>query len=668
LAPRDLTRARFVRIEEDGRCDGSSGSAERRSVGHRDRDVFAPRSEVPLGTSGAPGNRLLRSSTVTVVARRTQALHWQGLVGAVSTNDARPNLERSDSLPVVPQGDVGTPGGEVGCGTCEADAAFLRSARPPYQALRPAIRVVDLFAGCGGLSLGASEAARALSLGIDVRLAVDFDETATEVYKSNFPGTDVRRLGAEELFDGALGEPLTPCEVSVRDAVGRVDALLGGPPCQGHSSLNNHTRRADPRNQLYLRMARAAEVLEPTIVLIENVPTVTRDLGQVVGTATARLRACGYDVAEGVVDLARLGAAQRRRRHVALASRDPRVKVAEILQQLGPRCAVHPSRSLRWAIEDLASSTKEGAFDTAPSPSADNATRIAWLFENDEDDLPNQLRPVCHQSDHSYKSMYGRLRWDEPAQTLTTGFGSMGQGRYVHPSKRRTITPHEAARLQFLPDFWDFSKASGRSRLAVLIGNAAPPVLASSLLEPALRELFGPNAKSLPRKERTRQGMSVRAPIDRAATPGPHPAASSTAASTRMQAVRRAGTEPELDLRAAVDRIGLGYETDAAVPGARARADLLFRETRVAVMVDGCYWHGCPQHATQPKSNAEWWRAKLAANHDRDAAIDRSLHDLGWVVLRFWEHVDADAAARDIAVVVAQRAAPQPQDADTSPA
>jgi DNA (cytosine-5)-methyltransferase 1 len=108
---------------------------------------------------------------------------------------------------------------------------------------------------------------------------------------------------------------------------------------------------------------------------------------------------------------------------------------------------------------------------------------MEWLLKNREYDLPNERRPTCHQSNHSYRSMYGRLRWERPAQTITSGFGSMGQGRYVHPSRARTLTPHEAARLQFLPDFMDFSVVKRRGALAQMIGNAAPPLLTTVLVE-----------------------------------------------------------------------------------------------------------------------------------------------------------------------------------------
>lgn len=545
------------------------------------------------------------------------------------------------------------------CDVCDTDAAFLRSTRPGYEALRPRLRIVDLFAGCGGLTLGVAEAARRLALGLDVRLAVDSDADAVRVYRANLPHADVRHAKVEELFDGDPSAALTRSEAKLRRRIGEVDVLIGGPPCQGHSDLNNHTRRTDPRNDLYARMARATEVLEPTVVFIENVPTVTHDTERVVATTVERLKACGYEAAEGVIDISRLGAPQLRRRHVLLASRDHSVVVDDILAGVAQRCAEHPVRSVRWAIGDLVTRKPTTLFDSASTPSATNSKRIAWLFEHRRYDLPNSERPECHRSDHSYMSMYGRLRWDSPAQTVTTGFSSMGQGRYVHPSRRRTITPHEAARIQMLPDFWDFSMVARKGSLARLIGNAVPPVLATSVLVPTLRSLgFGavtnylPSA--IPRPARVAKARRRRIPprAQRSIVPQPP----SQATSARMRMVRQTGTAAELAIRAEIDRLGLEYATDTQLTGTRSRADLLFRASGVVVLVDGCFWHGCPTHATSPSANADWWRAKLETNRIRDQNTERRLHRDGWVVMRFWEHDDPTEVARQISETVDARA------------
>ena len=378
----------------------------------------------------------------------------------------------------------------TGCETCRHDWDYLRLGdRPDYEA-RPSrsdsithrVSLVDLFCGCGGLSLGIAEAARQLGAALEIPLAIDTDSDSLAVFAANFPHAKIEQKPVEELLNGALGAPLTAGEKELKDRVGRVDILTGGPPCQGHSDLNNHTRRTDPRNALYERMARAAEVLEPSIVLIENVPAVVRDAAGVVDTVETALTTVGYTVNHKTLNLGELGVPQRRRRHILLACSTGSLDPGKLLSELTAPCADHPARSVRWAIEDLEDTAISTSFDAPPSPTSENAARIAWLFDNDKYDLPNLKRPRCHRDKkHSYSSMYGRLRWDDPAQTITTGFGSMGQGRYVHPSRRRTITPHEAARLQSFPDFFDFSALSTRTALARLIGNTVPPLLSCNI-------------------------------------------------------------------------------------------------------------------------------------------------------------------------------------------
>lgn len=124
------------------------------------------------------------------------------------------------------------------------------------------------------------------------------------------------------------------------------------------------------------------------------------------------------------------------------------------------------------------------------------------------------------------------------------------------------------------------------------------------------------------------------------------PPASSEAALKRMRSTRRRDTPAEISLRSALHQLGLRFRVDVApIPGSRRRADIVFRKAKVAVFVDGCFWHGCPEHATWPKENSEWWLAKLEANRKRDKDTNEELSGSGWLVLRFWEHEDASAAA-----------------------
>lgn len=137
------------------------------------------------------------------------------------------------------------------------------------------------------------------------------------------------------------------------------------------------------------------------------------------------------------------------------------------------------------------------------------------------------------------------------------------------------------------------------------------------------------------------------------------PAASSPEALARMTRQRQRDTAPEMAIRQILHGWGLRYRVDTALPGMRRRADLLFRGARVAVFVDGCFWHGCPEHGTQPRNNAGWWAEKLARNVQRDRDTAQRLAEARWQVARVWEHGPAEQAARRIANLVADRAAAQ---------
>ncbi|MFD3542747.1 very short patch repair endonuclease [Streptomyces sp. NPDC058662] len=134
------------------------------------------------------------------------------------------------------------------------------------------------------------------------------------------------------------------------------------------------------------------------------------------------------------------------------------------------------------------------------------------------------------------------------------------------------------------------------------------------------------------------------------ASPPPVPAApvpSSAGVSARMSRQASRDTAQEMAVRRLLHASGLRYRVNVPVPGMPRRTiDIAWSGARVAVFLDGCFWHGCPQHATRPAANAQWWRAKLDANTARDRGTSAHLEAAGWTVLRFWEHEDpADVAA-----------------------
>ena len=363
----------------------------------------------------------------------------------------------------------------------DVDLAFLRAKqRPANRETGEVLGVVDLFSGVGGMSIGAVEGARRAGRRAEIKLAVDVWPVALEVFELTMDAGDrVLDLDVSAAL-GAFAGPRRASERSLIDAAEGTSLLLAGPPCQGHSTLNNHTRHDDPRNDLYLAVARVARLLRPMAVIIENVRGVGRDRRGAVERCTAAFEELGYEVSARTLHLRELGAPQRRIRHVLVATLAARFDFDGL--------AAGPSRNVRWAIADLDRIDGATMMDTSSIPTLENQRRMDWLFAHDLDDLPNEERPQCHRSDHSYHSMYGRLRWDEPAQTITSGFGCMGQGRFVHPGSPRTLTPHEAARLQFLPDFVDFSLVESRSNLATMIGNAAPPIMTMALVQALINQ------------------------------------------------------------------------------------------------------------------------------------------------------------------------------------
>jgi DNA (cytosine-5)-methyltransferase 1 len=329
--------------------------------------------------------------------------------------------------------------------------------------------MVDLFSGCGGMTLGVAEACRALGFRAKPLLAVDIDKTALEIYQSNIPVGRALSDPIESILDSGLGEPMSVKERKLMKELGQVNILIGGPPCQGHSDLNNHTRRTDSRNALFLKMARFAEVCTPDHIIIENVLGVRYDIGNVLEITRSYLRKLGYRVDADIIRAEVLGIPQTRPRVFLIASKKVSVTVKDIAARYRTG-----SRDFMWACRDLIGNSGTASFDRPSIRHPITQERIDFLFDNNMYELPNHKRPVCHHGQHTYPSVYGRIWPHKPAPTITTGFMTMGRGRFVHPVERRTLTPHEGARIQGFPDWFHFGELN-RTDYETLIGNAVPP-------------------------------------------------------------------------------------------------------------------------------------------------------------------------------------------------
>lgn len=407
-------------------------------------------------------SQLLAASSFDVADRR---IHRDLSVGEVSARSSYP-LTR-------PTGD------DLG----DWWSAFLRGHSIATDHDRGTVRGLDLFCGPGGLALGFSQACAELGYDFASEAAIDDDAGAVDVYATNH-GTK-RRIPASvrSLIDfqvrgqgdkaRMLYEPEI-IDVRAAELVGQVDVVLAGPPCQGHSNLNNHTRRVDRRNELYLTVPAFAIATGASMVVIENVPAVIHDRQQVVASTKKLLQDAGYKVTLGRVFADRMGWPQARQRFFLLARKDATPMEIETVGA----ALVSGQRSLWWAISDLEDEPVDGRQVVEADYSDENRRRIDWLFDNGEYNLPLSERPECHQDGTTYNAVYGRLFQDRAAPTITTGFMTPGRGRYIHPTRRRTLTPHEAARLQGFPDGYNFhpypDKPSSKAQLGKWIGDAVP--------------------------------------------------------------------------------------------------------------------------------------------------------------------------------------------------
>jgi DNA (cytosine-5)-methyltransferase 1 len=308
-------------------------------------------------------------------------------------------------------------------------------------------------------------------------VSCDISSTAQAVYADNFSMEPCPTLDLDGL-SSLVESTLTPFEIRLAERIdSQLDIVLAGPPCQGHSNLNNYTRRSDPKNGLYFKVARFAKLFAPRCIVIENVATVTRDSGNVVPRTMNELTRLGYRVEVGTLDLSKLGVPQARKRHVLIAACGEYARRVPSIRHIASTYS-KPLRTVAWALQDLLEVDTTDLFDTASTATAETQRRIDHLFDNELFDLPDRLRPDCHRTkDHTYRAVYGRMNWNAPAPTITGGFCTMGQGRFVHPLRRRTLTPHEAARLQMIPDHFSFAAAQTRKAISELIGNAVPPKL-----------------------------------------------------------------------------------------------------------------------------------------------------------------------------------------------
>lgn len=319
------------------------------------------------------------------------------------------------------------------------------------------LRAIDLFSGCGGLSLGLRRA------GFEVAVAVEINPNAAATYRANHPNTRLLETDISTLTSARLLR-----EVGVRR--GQLDLLAGCPPCQGFSrmtSLNGRLKN-DPRNALIDHFDRLVRGLLPRAVLLENVPALARSTRFRKFLKT--LNALGYEVTKGSLDAAGFGVPQRRKRLIVMA-----VRGVEITLPIGTTSR----KTVRQVIGKL----------PAPRRSSDelhrlvlrNTPRIKQRISKiptdggSRSDLGEASQLKCHRNRDGFKDVYGRMHWDRVAPTITSGCFNPSKGRFLHPAQNRAISMREAALLQTFPRSYRFPKSLGVTVVARLLGDALPP-------------------------------------------------------------------------------------------------------------------------------------------------------------------------------------------------
>jgi len=323
----------------------------------------------------------------------------------------------------------------------------------------PKPTAIDLFAGAGGLTTGLMMA------GYEVRAAVELNEKAAKTFGANHSHVtlvenDIRKVDATNLME------------SLGLETGELDLLAGCPPCQGFSRLptrNRSAREDDDRNDLVFDFVRFVRVFRPKVLMFENVPGLMRN--ERFGRLERRLKRLGYSLDARVLDANDFGVPQRRLRLIVLGGRDA-IRVSHAAPgEWQP--------TVREAFAGLPKPGRSG--DLLHDLVVKHAKHVADLIKaipkdgGSRSELPQRMRLECHKRVAGFHDVYGRMRWDSPSPTITSGCINPSKGRFLHPTENRAITLREAAVLQGFPTNYVFIPRHGKGAIAAMIGNALPP-------------------------------------------------------------------------------------------------------------------------------------------------------------------------------------------------
>lgn len=350
----------------------------------------------------------------------------------------------------------------------------------------PKYKIMDLFAGVGGLSYGFSKLPE-----FEIVAANEIEKDIAVAYTLNHPGVTMITCDINDLTEDILGETLKGQQI---------DIIVGGPPCQSYSTLGK--RRMDDRANLFMQYKRILSIIRPKAFVFENVVGIlSMDKGKLFKNIQAQFAELGYELKYQVLDAVDFGVPQHRER-VILVGYLGKNPFEFPLPTHGE--GLRPYVTLRDAIGDLpVLQSGESKFEyqsditndflrfvrasgcnltehTAPK-NGEHLIRVMQALKDGQckDDLPEDIRPKS-----GYGNTYAKLWWDRPSTTITRNFACPSSSRCIHPRDSRAMSIREGARLQSFPDDYQFYGSDGMKRLE--IGNAVPPLLSMAIAQKVL--------------------------------------------------------------------------------------------------------------------------------------------------------------------------------------
>ena len=350
-------------------------------------------------------------------------------------------------------------------------------------------KIMDLFAGVGGLSYGFSKLPE-----FEIVAANEIEKDIAVAYTLNHPGVTMMTCDINDLTEETLGEALKGQQI---------DIIVGGPPCQSYSTLGK--RQMDDRANLFMQYKRVLNILKPKAFIFENVVGIlSMDKGKLFKQIQAEFEELGYTLKHKVLNAVDFGVPQQRERVILVGFRGknnfeypdathgeglkPHVTLRQAIGDLpvlksgqsSDRYAYQPDNDFLHFVRATA---KELTEHSAPK-NGDHLIRIMEALKDGQckDDLPEDIRPKS-----GYGNTYAKLWWDRPSTTITRNFSCPSSSRCIHPRDSRAMSIREGARLQSFPDDYQFYGSDSMKRLE--IGNAVPPLLSMAIARQMLEAL-----------------------------------------------------------------------------------------------------------------------------------------------------------------------------------